>query len=450
MDEPTLEVFEFAGFTLVPRERLLLAGCAAVPLAARSFDLLLALVRRAGRLALKDELLAEVWSGLAVEEVNLSVNISLLRKALTQPGNDKAVIQTVPKAGYRFVAPVSRRLVEASAVLSRAQPARRLGRQPGATPAAQRAYVEGRYHWSRRSEEGLKQAIACFRRAVAEDPDFAAAYSGLADCYATLGYLGHLAPNDSFPAARGCAEMALERDPTLAEPSTSLGYVKLYFDWDWTGAEAAFRQALARDPEWAPAHQWYSILLLAAGRATDAQREITIACEREPLSLAVNTDLGFYYYYTGQYAEAVKQLQSVLAMQPDFAPAHLWLGRSYQEIGDYDAALAAFHAVEAVTPEWAVAIAARGFVEGIAERTAAATATLAQLRKLSQHRFVTPYGIALVEAGLGRRDAALASLETAFAERSHWLVWLRLDPRWRDLRSEPRFARLVERMHFPD
>jgi len=218
MDEPTLEVFEFAGFTLVPGERLLLDGCAAVPLAARTFDLLLALVRRARRLAMKDELLAEVWSGLAVEEVNLSVNISLLRKALARPGSGEAVIQTVPKAGYRFVVPVTRRLVEASSLLSPARPAQRLDRQPAAAPDAQRAYVEGRYHWSRRSEEGLQRAIDCFRRAVAEDPGFAAAYSGLADCYAALRYLGHLAPVESFPAARGYAEMALERDPLLAEP----------------------------------------------------------------------------------------------------------------------------------------------------------------------------------------------------------------------------------------
>jgi DNA-binding winged helix-turn-helix (wHTH) protein len=449
MDEPTLEVFEFSGFTLVPGERLLLDGFAAVLLSPRAFDLLLALVRRAGRLAIKDELLAEVWSGLTVEEVNLSVNISLLRKAL-RPGSGEAVIQTVPKAGYRLVAPVSRRLVAASLLLPRSRPARRLDQQPGADRDAQRAYVEGRYHWSRRSEEGLKRAVDCFRRAVAEDPTFAAAYSGLADCYATLGYLSHLAPADSFPAARGYAEMALERDSSLAEPYTSLGYVKFYFDWDWAGADAAFRQALARDPEWAPAHQWYSILLLAAGRAAEARREITIACEREPLSLQINTDLGFHYYYTGQYTEAVKQLRSVLAMQADFVPAHLWLGRSYQELGDYDTALAAFRAVEAVTPEWPVAIAARGFVEGLAGRTACATATLAQLRELSQRRFVTPYGIALVEAGLGCRDAALTSLETAFVERSHWLVWLRLDRRWRDLRSEPRFTQLVEWMHFPD
>jgi tetratricopeptide (TPR) repeat protein len=235
----------------------------------------------------------------------------------------------VPKAGYRFIAPVTIRQEPTAAAVMSAGGAWDRKRSASCNAEAQRAYVEGRYHWSRRSEEGLKRAIACFRRAVGEDSDFAAAYSGLADCHATLGYLSHLSPADSFPAARGYAEMALERDPSLAEPYTSLGYVKFYFDWDWLGAEAAFREALVRHPDWAAAHQWYSILLLAAGRAVEALQEIMRAREREPLSLAVNTDLGFHYYYTGQYAEAVKQLQSVLAMQADFAPAQLWLGRRF-------------------------------------------------------------------------------------------------------------------------
>jgi DNA-binding winged helix-turn-helix (wHTH) protein len=447
MDQPTREVFQFNGFRLMPSERLLLDRGHAVPLTARAFDLLVALVRRAGHLATKDQLLAEVWSGLVVEEVNLSVNISLLRKALGCGARGRTIIQTVPKAGYRFIAPVTTcRELSAAGAATAWYPKR----AASGNAEAQRSYVEGRYHWSRRSEEGLKQAVDCFRQAVAEDPDFAAAYSGLADCYATLGYLSHLSPVDSFPAARGYAEMALERDPSLAEPYTSLGYVKFYFDWDWAGAETAFRAALARDPDWAAAHQWYSILLTAAGRAEEALREILIACEREPLSLAVNTDLGFHYYYTGQYAEAVKQLRSVLAMQADFAPAQLWLGRSYQELGEYDAALEAFSTVEANMPEWPVAIAARGFVEGAAGRPAKAVATLTQLIELSQRRFVTQYGIALVEAGLGRTDGAFAALEAAFDERSHWLMWLRLDPRWRDMRSDLRFARLIERLHYPD
>lgn len=448
MNQPTHELFEFDGFRLVPSERLLLDRGAAVPLTARAFALLVALVRRAGHLATKDELLAEVWSGLCVEEVNLSVNISLLRKALGRGARDRMMIETVPKAGYRFIAPFTTRHETTTA--PRAAAAWDAKRAGSRNAEAQRAYVEGRYHSSRRSEEGLRQAIACFRRAIIEDSDFAAAYSGLADCYATLGYLSYLSPADSFPAARGYAEMALERDGSLAEPFTSLGYVKFYFDWDWATAEAAFRGALARDPDWAAAHQWYSILLLAAGRTADALQEIMIAREREPLSLAINTDLGFHYYYTKRYEEAVKQLQSVLAMQANFAPAQLWLGRSYQELGEYDAALAAFGAAEAAMPEWPVAIAARGFVEGVAGRTVEAAATLKELNELSKHRFVTRYGIALVEAGLNRTDAAFATLETAFAERSHWLMWLRLDLRWRSMRSDLRFARLIERLRYPE
>lgn len=280
MDEPTIEVFQFDAFTLVPSERLLLDATEPVRLTARAFDLLLALVRRAGHLATKDELLAAVWSGMVVDEVNLSVNISLLRKALSRPGTATPFIQTVPKAGYRFVAPVARR------VTRRTSPSPRVPHAPAPhssrSPDAQRAYFEGRYHLSRRSEAGLAQAISSFRRAASEDPGFAAAYSGLADCYATLGYLSYLSPADSFPAARGYAEMAIERDPSLAEPYTSVGYVKFYFDWDWAGAEAAFLQALDGDPDWASAHQWYSILLLAAGRPADALREITMAREQEP------------------------------------------------------------------------------------------------------------------------------------------------------------------------
>jgi DNA-binding winged helix-turn-helix (wHTH) protein len=182
---------------------------------ARAFDVLVALVRRAGHLATKDELLAEVWSGLFVEEVNLSVNISLLRKALGRGARGTTTIETVPKAGYRFISPVTTRRETTTAVDPR--PAAAWDAKPAGSrnAEAQRADVEGRYHWSRRSEEGLRRAIACFRRAVTEDSDFAAAYSGLADCYATLGYLSHLSPADSFPAARGYAEMALERDPVV-------------------------------------------------------------------------------------------------------------------------------------------------------------------------------------------------------------------------------------------
>jgi tetratricopeptide (TPR) repeat protein len=189
--------------------------------------------------------------------------------------------------------------------------------------------------------------------------------------------------------------------------------------------------------------------LLAAGRPEEALREVDLARKRDPLSLSINTDLGFCHYYSRRYDEAAKQLKFVLEMNVNFAPAHLWLGRTYQALGQYDAAIAEFRRVEAAQPEWAVPIAARGFVEGIAGRTDEARSTLAQLEKLKNYKFVTSYGLALIHTGLGGVDAAFTWLEKAIEERSNWLVWLRLDPRWDSLRLEPRFRDLLDRSGFP-
>jgi tetratricopeptide (TPR) repeat protein len=329
------------------------------------------------------------------------------------------------------------------------QECRQLVRPVTENADAYRAYLQGRHDWNQRSEKGLKRGIESFQRAVYIDPRFAAAYSGLADCYAALGYLSYIAPAEAFPAARQHATKALELDATLAEPHASLGLIKLYFEWDWLGADAEFQRAIALDSDYAPTHEWYSIFLLAAGRATEAFREIQLAHQRDPLSLPINSDLGFHHYYTGRYDEAVKQLKFVLEMNRNFPPAHLWLGRTFQELGKFDDALAEFRQVEEVLREWPVSIAARGFVAAAAGRTDEAQEILAELEHLASRKFVTSYGIALVYAGLGQNDAAFAGLNEAFDERSHWLVWLRLDPRWNALRPDPRFAQLVSRMGFP-
>ena len=438
------EIFQFGGFVLVPSERLLMRNGEALPLTPKAFDLLVALVRRSGHLVSKDELLQEVWPGRFVEEVNLSVNVSTVRKALGRNPDGTTLIQTVSKSGYRFVAPV------AAGHSTRASLGPGVTHAVSANPDAYRAYLEGRYHWSQRSEAGLKKAIDAFQSAVTCDPGFAAAHSGIADSYAALGYLSFISPADAFPLARRHALLALERDAALAEPHASLGYVKFYFDWDWSGAEKEFQQAIALDSDWAASHQWYSIYLLAAGRPIDALREIRLARESDPLSLAINTDLGFHYYYTRQYDEAIKQLKSVLAMKQDFAPAHLWLGRAYQQMGQFDDALGEFRQVEESVREWPVAVAARGSVEGAAGRPDKAKSVLAELQELAGHRFVTAYGVALVYAGIGDSDAAFTWLDKAFAERSHWLVWLRLDPRFDPLRSDSRFTELLGRMAFPN
>ena len=239
--------------------------------------------------------------------------------------------------------------------------------------------------------------------------------------------------------ARPHALKALKLDPTLAQAHAALAYIKFYFDWDWPGAAEEFRRALELSPNDPVAHQWYAVYLRAAGKADEAQREVETAQRLDPLSLAINTDVGFHHYYAGRYPEAIAQLQTVLAMKNDFMLAHLWLARSFLETGRLEEALAETAYAEQGAREWPVLMAARGFTFGVTGRRDEARAVLREMQQLSSRRFVTAYGMALVHAGLGEKEEAFTWLEKAFEERSHWLVWLRLDPRWKQLAKRPAF-----------
>lgn len=618
MNAPDIEAYSFGPFVLMPRERQLQRDGVPIALAAKAFDVLLALVRNHGRLVTKEALLEEVWPGVVVEEVSLTVNISAIRKALAGGGKEDW-IETVPRHGYRFrgevkpgtevaVSPMipaerpqsvpaariqSRRLWVGLAALAvfavafvlwwlvawpdgvrfdsvavlpfvaesrdyddvadglteetinrlatatalrvapRTSTFRFKGRGVDAEAAARalgvravvtgrvalrgdsfdiqvdlvdalrnsqiwgeryrgtvsdlpslegkiaqdilrtaglgldpdqtrqlskpltqnadayRAYLKARFNWNQRTEVGLKAALTEFERAASLDPRFAAAYSGLADALTTLGFLSHLSPADSFPIAERYARRAIAIDPSLAEAHASLAYVRFYYYWDWAGAEAEFKKSIELNPRYAVAHQWYSIFLLATGRSAEGFKEVLLAQESDPLSLAINTDVGFHHYYNRRYDSAVKQLSAVVEMRSDFPPAHLWLGRTYQELKKYPEALEEYRQVSDKIGDWPVAVAARGYVNGVSGRTAEARDDLANLAKQAEARFVTAYGVALIHAALGEKDLAFTWLEKAFAERSHWLVWLRLDPRWDAIRADARFEQLLSRVGLP-
>jgi DNA-binding winged helix-turn-helix (wHTH) protein/tetratricopeptide (TPR) repeat protein len=470
-------VYRFGPFLLEPGERRLLHGGEPVELAGKPFDLLVALVSNAGHLATKNELLQCVWPGVLVEEVNLTVNMSAIRKALARSQGAEDWIETIPRQGYRFKGPVEvddvptlnsaglrgvpnlpqpqRRMVEDLARPVRRRPAagndsKRLEQDPTCNPQAYQAYLQGRYLWSQRSEPELRRAVEHFQGAIGLDPSFALAHAALADTYTTLGYLSHDAPAATFPVARPHALKAIELDPSLSQAYAALAYIRFYFDWDWAGASNAFRCALDLNPSDPVAHQWHAVFLLAAGQMDEGMHEVRTAQRLDPLSLAINTDVGFHHCYNCRYAEAISQLHAVLGMKRDFGLAYLWLARSYLEVGRLDESLAAIASAEAVMPEWPVLMAARGYTLGVMGRTDEARAVGEEIGRLSTRRFVTAYGIALVHAGLGDKAEAFTWLDKAFAERSHWLVWLRLDPRWKTLRSDPRFAVLVDRMNYPD
>jgi DNA-binding winged helix-turn-helix (wHTH) protein len=414
------KTYKFGPFRLDTAECLLLREGERVPLEPQVYRTLVALVENCQHLSRKEWLLEQVWGDTHVEEGGLTRNISVLRRVLGE-----GYIETAAKRGYRFVAETA----ELSAGTE--------------SPEAYQLYIKGRYQWNQRSEAGLKKATEYFARAIETDPAYARAYSGLADSYTTLGYLSHLAPRDVFPKANEAATRALELDATLTEPHTSLAYVRLYYDWDWMEAETAFRRAITLNPNYATAHHWYAVYLTAMGLFEQARAAIGRAQALDPTSLMINTDLGFVLYYSRQYDAAIKQLQMVIEMNPEFPLAHFWLGRAYQEKTMYEDAIAEFRRTETVLHGWPVVRAATGYVQGVSGRRGEALETLGALKRLAKERYVTPYGVALVHAGLGEKDQALVWLDRALEDRSHWLVWLKLDPRLDTLRSDHRYRSLL-------
>ena len=315
-------------------------------------------------------------------------------------------------------------------------------------PAAYESYLRGRSFWNQRTPAGLKQSIVHFQHAIELDPHYAEAYSGLADAYTALGYTSYWAPKDSFPKAGEFANKALQIDPNLAEARASLAYVKLYYDWDWRGAEEEFQRAIAVNPNYATAHHWYSVLLTARRRHEEALSEIGRAHELDPLSVPINTDIGFELYYARHYDEAISQLRSVLQTSPKFPLAHLWLGRAYEQKGMYPEAITEFEQAGTALKDWPVIIAAAGHAYARWGHTSDATATLSRMDELTKEEYVTPYGIALIFAGLNDKELAIHWLQNAYEDRSHWLVWLNLDPRFDNVRPDPRFQELLKRMKF--
>jgi TolB-like protein len=344
---------------------------------------------------------------------------------------------------------VARNIAERVRVTLTPKERTRLATAGAVDPSAYESYLRGRSLWNQRSEASLLKAIDQFNQAIDADAGYAPAYSGLADCYTTLGYLSYLDPLSAFPRARDAATKALELDPSLAEAHASLAYYNLYYAWNWAEAENEFKKAIELNPNYATAHDWYSYYLVAMGRFDDAWKEASRAHELDPLSVTISTDLGFNYFYRHDYDQAIGQLRSTLSVSPHFPLAHLWLGRAYQQKKMYSEAIDEFNKTDAALPGWVVTIAGMGNAYGEWGHRADAEQILASLDEMTRSKYVTPYGIALVYAGLGDKNQAFIWLNKALEGRSHWLVWLNRDPRWEGLRSDPRFAALAKRVGLP-
>ena len=320
-----------------------------------------------------------------------------------------------------------------------------MDKRPARNLEAYTLYLKGRYCWNKFSEEGLQTSITYFRQAIDRDPTYALAYTGLAASFSVLG-VNYLPPLEAFPKAKAAVERALAIDSELPEVHGVWGSIKIFYDWDWVTAERELKRALENNPNDALAHELYAYCLEVMGRPKEALAEIQVAQELDPLSLVINCDVGIRFYFAREYDLAIEQYQKTLEMEPDFPIAHIWLGRAYEQKGMYQEAVSAYQKQVFILSGDGERAAALGHAYTALGLTGVLHHQLGELKQLSTQRYVAPLDIASIYARLGEHEQAFEWLEKAYQERFSLLPWLKLDPRFDGLHSDPRFIALLKKI----
>jgi TolB-like protein/Flp pilus assembly protein TadD len=331
-------------------------------------------------------------------------------------------------------------------VAGRVRPLMPPPRRPGVDPEAYLAYLRGRHFWNERTEEGFRKGIEEFERAIAADPGFAPAWSGLADAHALMSNYGMAAPRDAMPRAREAARRAVALDDELAEGHASLGLVLGSFDWDFPGAEREFRRALDRNPNYATAWLWYGLFLGRLGRHRDAQTAYERGLEADPLSPALRSALDNLDFYERRFTASLKRAEAGLARTPDSALRVFDVARSQAALERFAEAEKSMTRACALRPGDAMFEAFLAYAQARAGASGTAEASLRRLEAEAARRHVPPYYLALIATGLGDRDRALAFLEKAYEERHVGALSVKEDPEFDLLRADPRFLELLRRV----
>jgi len=330
-----------------------------------------------------------------------------------------------------------------------------LGRKVGAPPPprvtcdpeAYDFYLQGRFLWNKRTAQELQKAIECFQQTIERDPGFARALAGVADCYATQAIYGVRAPEHVIPLAKEAARKALTIDAGLAEAHTSLGCVRAVYDWDWQGAEKDFRRAIAINPRYSTAHQWYAAnCLLPLGRFEEARTELQFACELDPFSLVIHTTVGLQFLLERRGDQAIKTLQKVLALDENFGMAHYFLGQAYLEQARQAEAVNELQRAVDLTASSSEAVAMLGCAHASAGNRAKALQLLAQLNHRCRTSYVSPVLLAQLLLACGETEQAVEFLQRARQTRASDLIWIKVRPVFEALRYEPRFGQICKEM----
>ena len=365
---------------------------------------------------------------------------------------------------------ISERVADALAVQLTGEERKRLTKRYTGDAEAYQLYLQGRYHWNKRTSAGLNKGIEYFQQAIAKDPNYAPAYAGLADSYNVLGSHDHgaLAPKEVFPKATAAARRAIEIDETLAEAHAALAFLKFHYEWDWAGAEKEFRRAFDLNPKYPTLQQWYSHYSMALGRTEASLAAAKRGVEADPIDIPINAHLAWHYFYARQYDAAIEASRRAMELDSSHPLPHWYLGMAHEQKREYQKAIGEFQiafmlsggspvAPSSLAHAYAVArdalaggnpvyLSSLGHAYALAGNVVEARKVLGELDELSRQRYVSPYEKAVIHVGLGETEQAFVWLEKAYAERAGWLVYLQVEPRLDRLRTDPRFGNLVKRV----
>jgi DNA-binding winged helix-turn-helix (wHTH) protein/Flp pilus assembly protein TadD len=469
----SLPLYEFGSFQLDSAERVLFRDGKPVHLSLKAFSVLLMLVENAGHVVQKDDFMRQVWSDAFVEDSNLTQSIALSRRALGETNDSCSLIETVHRRGYRFIGSVtalSRVVVKKSVIhrdtLFRSDVRDSLGSRPKRakhpaagvtlreTQAAQEvekrhtsndethhSYVRGRYYWSKYTVEGLMKGIDHFHNAIKMDSKYALAYVGLADCYYRLSNI-HLNPAEAMPKAKMALMKALLIDDGLAEAHSLMGLITVFYEWNWPAGKIEFERAIELAPECALVHKRYGWALGLKGQFDGAVAEMERAVILAPSSSDLRVGLGIVLHLARLYDRAIIEAQQALDMNPEFYAAHALLGMAYtQQQRLAEAILELQQAASLADIPWTLGY--LGYAYGVSGERQQAVDLLSELTERSKEAYVPPYNFALICAGVGDKEQALPWVQRTCEDRNELLGFVRVSPEFDELRSDRRFATLL-------
>jgi serine/threonine protein kinase/Flp pilus assembly protein TadD len=313
---------------------------------------------------------------------------------------------------------------------------------------AYKLYMMGRFFLSKQTEDGFKTAIDYFKLAIKQDPNYAPAFAGLADCHNLLGYYIYQQPKDAFPKAKEAALEALRLDSKLAEAHTSLGWILLCYEWDWERAENEFKQAIELNPNYATAHHWYSVYLFASGRFEESLNRAKRAPELDPLSKMTNINVGWSYFFMRRYDSAIEAFQKALLIEEGFWYTHWALSLAYFQKEMYEKSLIEIQKARDLFKGYQPRIESRiGMIYASISKKEEAQKVLKDLIEFSKQKYVPPVFIANIYFSMEKNDQGFEWLNKAFEVRDGELTWLRFNPIYDNIRSDPRYTALLRKMN---